>query len=136
MVAALVGAGHLVGLSVGMAMLTGLLIAWAIAVPILTSMQPAAEARRSPRTLLIWRTQVRFIGAGAIAIAAIYTLATLAKPVVGGSEHARRLSVRERRGRSRPRSFALVDSRAHGDCLHHRVAGLTFARRRCSRQAR
>src|ERR1044072_2334339 len=39
---ALVGAGHLVGLSVGMAMLTGLIIAWAIAVPILTSMQPAA----------------------------------------------------------------------------------------------
>src|SRR4029078_10496497 len=38
---ALVGAGHLVGLSVGMAMLTGLIIAWAIAVPILTSMQPA-----------------------------------------------------------------------------------------------
>src|SRR5215211_286217 len=40
---ALVGAGHLVGLSVGMAMLTGLIIAWAIAVPILTSMQTAAE---------------------------------------------------------------------------------------------
>src|SRR5690242_17265403 len=39
---ALLGAGHLVGLSVGMAMLVGLVIAWAIAVPILTSMQPAA----------------------------------------------------------------------------------------------
>jgi uncharacterized oligopeptide transporter (OPT) family protein len=40
---------------------------------------------------LIWRHtrsrvahQVRFIGAGAIAVAAIYTLARLAKPVVGG----------------------------------------------------
>ncbi len=33
---ALVGAGHLVGLSVGMAMLTGLIIAWVVAVPILT----------------------------------------------------------------------------------------------------
>src|SRR5689334_1978343 len=31
---ALLGAGHLVGLSVGMAMLTGLVIAWVIAVPI------------------------------------------------------------------------------------------------------
>ena len=41
--------------------------------------------RRSPRTRsTIWRTQVRFIGAGAIAIAAICTLAKLAKPVVGG----------------------------------------------------
>ena len=82
---ALVGAGHLVGLSVGMAMLTGLIIAWAIAVPILTSMQPPAEgATLAAHTIGIWRTQVRFIGAGAIAIAAIYTLARLAKPVVGG----------------------------------------------------
>ena len=82
---ALVGAGHLVGLSVGMAMLTGLIIAWAIAVPILTSMQPAAaDVSVAAHTLAVWRTQVRFIGAGAIAIAAIYTLARLAKPVVGG----------------------------------------------------
>ncbi|HEY8164162.1 MAG TPA: oligopeptide transporter, OPT family, partial [Gemmatimonadaceae bacterium] len=82
---ALLGAGHLVGLSVGMAMLTGLLISWAIAVPILTSMNPAAAGvDLATHTLTIWRTQVRFIGAGAIAIAAIYTLAKLAKPVIGG----------------------------------------------------
>lgn len=82
---ALVGAGHLVGLSVGMAMLTGLVIAWAIAVPILTSMQPAAEGvALAAHTTDIWRNQVRFIGAGAIAVAAIFTLAKLAKPVVGG----------------------------------------------------
>jgi putative OPT family oligopeptide transporter len=82
---ALVGAGHLVGLSVGMAMLTGLVISWAIAVPILTSMQPAAAGvTLAAHTIEIWRTQVRFIGAGAIAVAAIYTLAKLAKPVVGG----------------------------------------------------
>jgi len=82
---ALVGAGHLVGLSVGLAMLTGLIIAWAIAVPILTSMQPPAEGvALAAHTTAIWSKQVRFIGAGAIAIAAIYTLARLAKPVVGG----------------------------------------------------
>jgi putative OPT family oligopeptide transporter len=82
---ALVGAGHLVGLSVGMAMLTGLVIAWAIAVPILTSLQPAtAGVTLAVHTAAIWRTQVRFIGAGAIGVAAIYTLASLAKPVVSG----------------------------------------------------
>jgi putative OPT family oligopeptide transporter len=82
---ALLGAGHLVGLSVGMAMLVGLLIAWAVSVPILTAMQPAAAAvALADHTLTIWRTQVRFIGAGAIAVAAIYTLARLAKPVVSG----------------------------------------------------
>ena len=66
-------------------MLTGLVIAWAIAVPMLTSMQlPPRGVALGAHTIGIWRTQVRFIGAGAIAIAAIYTLAKLAKPVVGG----------------------------------------------------
>src|SRR4249919_726720 len=82
---ALLGAGHLVGLSVGMAMLLGLAIAWVVAVPILTSMQAAAAGvTLAAHTTTIWRTEVRFIGAGAIAIAAIYTLAKLAKPVVCG----------------------------------------------------
>jgi putative OPT family oligopeptide transporter len=82
---ALLGAGHLVGLSVGMAMLVGLVISWGIAVPILTSSQPAAAGvSLAANTGHIWSTQVRFIGAGAIDIAAIYTLATLARPVIGG----------------------------------------------------
>jgi len=82
---ALFGAGHLVGLSVGMAMLVGLLIGWAAAVPILTYLQPsAAGVELADHTLRIWRTQVRFIGAGTIAISALWTLATLANPVIGG----------------------------------------------------
>jgi putative OPT family oligopeptide transporter len=83
---ALLGAGHLVGLSVGMAMLVGQVISWVIAVPILTAMQPAADASvaLADHTMTIWRTQVRFIGAGTIGVAAIYTLIRLAKPVVGG----------------------------------------------------
>jgi putative OPT family oligopeptide transporter len=68
-----------------MAMLTGLIIAWAIAVPILTALQPAADGiTLAVHTSEIWRTQVRFIGAGAIAVSAIWTLAKLAGPVVGG----------------------------------------------------
>jgi len=82
---ALVGAGHLVGLSVGIAMLLGLLIAWAGAVPILTALQPAAAGvELAAHTEQIWRQEVRFIGAGCIAIAAIWTLIKLARPVVGG----------------------------------------------------
>jgi putative OPT family oligopeptide transporter len=82
---ALLGAGHLVGLSVGMAMLVGLLISWAGSLPILTSMQPAPDGvALAEHAATVWRTQVRFIGAGTIAIAAIWTLAKLAKPVVSG----------------------------------------------------
>ena len=82
---ALLGAGHLVGLSVGMAMLVGQIISWVIAVPVLTAMQPATvDQTLAAHTIAIWRTQVRFIGAGVIAVAAVYTLGKLAKPVVGG----------------------------------------------------
>ncbi len=82
---ALLGAGHLVGLSVGMAMLVGQIISWVLAVPILTAMQPATAGQTlDAHTIAIWRTQVRFIGAGVIAVAAIYSLGRLARPVFGG----------------------------------------------------
>jgi len=113
---ALLGAGHLVGLSVGMAMLTGLIIAWVISVPILTAMQPAAEGvELAAHTLTIWRTQVRFIGAGAIGIAAIYTLATLAKPVLGGLVSTLRAS----------RAVATTDDRDR-DMSPQWIVGLTI----------
>jgi uncharacterized oligopeptide transporter (OPT) family protein len=44
----------------------------------------AAGVTMAAHTLAVWQTQVRFIGAGAIAVSAIWTLATLVKPVVGG----------------------------------------------------
>src|SRR5438132_1691879 len=82
---ALLGAGHLVGLSVGMAMLVGQITSWVIAVPIITSMHPMNVGETlATHTMTLWRTQVRFIGAGTIGVAAIYTLIRLAKPVVGG----------------------------------------------------
>lgn len=82
---ALFGAGHLVGLAVGMAMFVGLLIAWVGAVPILTYLHPAADAASlTSHTMMIWSTQVRFIGAGTIGVSALFTLATLAKPVISG----------------------------------------------------
>jgi len=82
---ALVGAGYLVGLSVGMAMLVGLLIAWGGAVPYLTSLHPAATGVDfAQHATTVWRTEVRFIGAGAIAVASVWTLLKLIGPVVSG----------------------------------------------------
>jgi putative OPT family oligopeptide transporter len=81
---ALLGAGHLVGISVGLAMWTGLLIAWAGLLPILTALQPEPNATLEAHVMHLWTTQVRFIGAGAMAVAAIWTLARLAHPLVSG----------------------------------------------------
>ncbi len=104
---ALFGAGHLVGLAVGMAMLAGLLIAWLVAVPVLTWMQPAADAASlASNTMTIWRTQVRFIGAGAIGVSAIFTLATLARPVVAGLVSTLRASHAAATGDDRDRDIS------------------------------
>ncbi|MGQ0741143.1 MAG: OPT family oligopeptide transporter [Alphaproteobacteria bacterium] len=80
----LMGVGHLVGLSTGLAMLFGLIIAWGAAVPILTAMFPQPDASLADHATEIWRNKVRFIGAGTIGIAAIWTLGGLARPVLKG----------------------------------------------------
>lgn len=92
---ALVGAGHLIGLSVGLAILGGLVVAWGIATPILTSLHPAAGAPADV-ALAVWSHQVRFIGAGAIGAAAIWTLGRLVKPVWSGVASA--IAASRRRG--------------------------------------
>ena len=81
---ALLGAGYLVGISVGMAMLLGLLIAWAGAVPLLTTLHFSALPDIGDRAMDVWTHDVRFIGAGTIGVAAIWTLVKLAGPVVSG----------------------------------------------------
>jgi len=80
---ALFGAGHLVGISVGVAMLLGIAIAWVGAVPILTAITPA-HAPLAEFVIAIWRNQVRFIGAGAMAVAAIWSLGRMIGPILGG----------------------------------------------------
>lgn len=94
---ALVGAGHLIGLAVGLAILAGFVISWGIFVPILTAMHPAAGDAATVATA-VWSTQVRFIGAGAIGISAIWTLARLAIPVWTGLLSAIEASRRRAKG--------------------------------------
>src|SRR5260221_7421203 len=81
---ALLGIGHLVGLSVGIAMLIGALIGWGWGVPHYSGLvhdltTPVAALARSA-----WSGKVRYIGAGAIGISAIWTLLKLAKPLISG----------------------------------------------------
>jgi putative OPT family oligopeptide transporter len=84
---ALLGAGHLVGLSVGIAMLAGLAIAWGVATPILTALHPAAGSAADV-AIAVWAHRVRFIGAGAIGISAIWALGKLVVPVWQGVRSA------------------------------------------------
>ena len=82
---ALIGAGHLVGISVGMAMLVGLVTGWWIVLPILTAgvAGPADEVAST-----VFRSDVRFFGAGVIGVAAIWTLLKILGPILGGIRSA------------------------------------------------
>ncbi|CAN5286674.1 oligopeptide transporter, OPT family [soil metagenome] len=110
---ALLGAGHLIGLTVGLAQLFGLILAWCIAVPLLTSPDfanwlagfgvhsLALTLQGAPVEELatkVWRNEVRFMGAGVIGIAAIWTLIKLIGPLVGGLTSALAAQAKRRSG--------------------------------------
>ncbi|MFN4069789.1 MAG: OPT family oligopeptide transporter, partial [Brevundimonas aurantiaca] len=111
---ALLGAGHLIGLTVGLAQLFGLILAWAIAVPVLTSPDTVAwltahgipsiastlPAGTGAEELAgrVWSREVRFMGAGVIGVAAIWTLIKLAGPLVGGLTSALAANARRNHG--------------------------------------
>ena len=78
---ALIGAGHLVGISVGLAMLVGILITWGVGIPFLSQGLEGDVAELANR---IRGTQIRFIGAGTIGVAAIWSLLRLIGPVFEG----------------------------------------------------
>ena len=88
---ALFAIGHLVGLWVGVAMLVGAVIGWAWAVPYFTHLHwTAGDAFTVAQAG--WSHYVRFIGAGAIGVAAVWTLAKLMKPLISGLAGAMRAS--------------------------------------------
>ena len=84
---ALLAVGHLVGLWVGVAMLLGAVIAWGWAVPHYTALAAGAGAAADVAQAA-WSHKVRFLGAGTIGVAAIWTLAKLVKPVISGLSSA------------------------------------------------
>lgn len=85
---ALVGVGYLVGIGACLALFTGVIIAWGIAVPILTALSPddAKSAREAAEA--VWSDQVRLIGAGIIAVGGLWTVGSLAKPIAGSIRSA------------------------------------------------
>ena len=94
---ALLGAGHLVGISVGMAMFAGVVIGWWILLPILASGGSITGTAEVIATT-VFRSDVRFFGAGVIGVAAIWTLLKIAGPVVGGVRSALAASAAKRGG--------------------------------------
>ena len=82
---ALVGAGYLIGIAAGLSMLVGILIAWVGFVPYYTITSALPDGMTMQKFAgKIYQDRVRLIGAGAMGVAAIWTLITLARPVIDG----------------------------------------------------
>ena len=83
---ALIGVGHLVGLAVGAAMLVGLVIGWLVLLPHYTAGLGAGVSATDLATLVstTFRQKVRFVGAGTIGVAAVWTLLRVIGPIARG----------------------------------------------------
>jgi putative OPT family oligopeptide transporter len=98
----LIGVGHLVGLTVGIAMFVGLLISWAYLVPHYTALAGAIPVGTGLGDFVggVFVNKVRFIGAGTIGIAAIWTLLRIIGPIISGIRGALAASRERKAGRA------------------------------------
>ncbi|MGW5520770.1 OPT family oligopeptide transporter [Gordonia sp. NPDC003950] len=96
---ALIGVGHLVGLTVGIAMLVGLIISYFILMPIYSWGDFTASTGAIGDVLdTVFSDDVRLIGAGAIAVAAVWTLIKILRPIITGISNALTSSRSRREG--------------------------------------
>ncbi len=113
---ALIGVGHLVGLSVGIAMLLGIAIAWVVLMPSFTG---GMEGTVEELANTVFRSQVRFVGAGAMGVAAVWTLLKILGPIISGI----RSSLKTAALRAKGSVIELTDR----DIPIHWVAGTSIA---------
>lgn len=85
---ALMSAGYLMGLMAGVAMLVGAVLAWFGFVPYLMFTSDIQQVVSTDQLIAtantLWKEKVRFIDAGTLAIASVWTLLTLFKPMIQG----------------------------------------------------
>ncbi|BET13479.1 oligopeptide transporter, OPT family [Pandoraea sputorum] len=123
---ALIGAGYLIGIVSGLAILLGAVLTWGVAVPVLTAITPNPDGLAMAAFANgLWQHKVRFIGAGVIGVAAIWTLITLAKPMVDGvkTSFAALGKARGARGKS---GNGQAPGRTEQDLSPYWVIGLTL----------
>ena len=90
---ALLGVGYIVGLNVGIVVLSGSILSWHIAIPIyhvfFLGNDPAlaasiAGAGAEDTAFALWSTQIRYLGVGAMLIGGVWTLFSLRNSLLSG----------------------------------------------------
>ncbi|HZH43625.1 MAG TPA: oligopeptide transporter, OPT family [Lysobacter sp.] len=90
---ALLGVGYIVGLNIGIVVLSGSILSWHIAIPIYHALflgaDPAlakeiADAGAEEAAFAIWSAKIRYLGVGAMLIGGVWTLFSLRKSLLSG----------------------------------------------------
>lgn len=111
---ALLAAGYLMGAAAGVAVLLGVVLCWGVVVPWLVAhATPEAGVAVEALSNQLWASKARFLGAGVIGIAALWTVLTLMGPIIQAirkqpakaDDHS---TERDERDRDMPRSWMLI----------------------------
>lgn len=84
--ATMIGAGYLMGANVALSIFIGAIIANLLGVPVLSEIYSHQFLQTPPAqvAMQLYATKIRYIGVGAMLIAGVWTLITLAKPFIEG----------------------------------------------------
>lgn len=116
---ALVGVGHLVGVTVGIAMIVGVLISYGVILPWRSAIVGLDPEHLATGVNAVFKSDVRFIGAGTMAIAAVWTLLKIIGPIIKG--------ITDALASSRQREAGATLARVEQDLSIKVVAGVTLA---------
>lgn len=77
---ALIGVGYLIGWNVGISLLLGAFIAWGISLPLLSYFVPVDKTFILAKSLMVYSSDIHYIGLGAMLAAGLWTLCHLLHP--------------------------------------------------------
>jgi len=80
---ALISVGYIVGRNIGILVVAGGLISWAIAIPIYSAMV-GFEGDALDSAWTIWNSKIRYLGVGAMVVGGVWSLIKLFKPLIEG----------------------------------------------------
>lgn len=82
--ATMIGAGYLVGFEMAVSIFLGAILAWFIALPLMSYMHPEWLLTHAPykTALVLWNNEIRYLGIGAMLFAGVWTFIKLIKPLV------------------------------------------------------
>ncbi len=82
--ATMIGAGYLVGFDMAFSIFAGAIVSWFIALPILSQFFPdfLLQHPTNEAAVLLWNSQLRYLGIGAMLFAGVWTFIKLIKPLL------------------------------------------------------